>query len=133
MALFRARAAGAAPPLIQLRLTELRLFGGSEGVKPLEYRDRGPEGRHYIGCAEGVSVAAILGGGWAGSSSLSVSSSNLRSGSGSVWRVSCNSRPSVVGVATSIICMAANFSGTLLGESPGASALNRRASVACRQ
>src|SRR5688572_2976307 len=36
------------PPPKWGRLAELRLFGGSEGVKPLEYRDRGPEGRHYI-------------------------------------------------------------------------------------
>ncbi len=40
---------------------------------------------------------------------------------------------SVVGRCTSIICTAANFSGTLRGVSPGASACRRRARVTCRQ
>src|SRR5205814_8446591 len=57
----------------------------------------------------------------------------LSSGSGSVQRVSSSSRPSVVGRCTSIICIAANFSSTLRGVSPGASACRRRARVTCRQ
>src|SRR6516162_6910046 len=78
-------------------------------------------------------AAVILGGGWAGSSSLSFCSNRRSSASGSVQRVSTSSRPSVVGRCTSIICMAANFSSTLRGVSPGASACRRRASVTCRQ
>ena len=64
----------------------------------------------------------IFGGGWAGNSSLSLSSSSRNSGSGWVWRVSRSSRPSVVGICTSIICRAANFSNTLRGVRPGAKA-----------
>jgi RNA-directed DNA polymerase len=45
---------------------------------------------------------------------------------------SSSSRPSVVGRCTSIICIAANFSSTLRGVSPGASACRRRR-VTCRQ
>ena len=40
---------------------------------------------------------------------------------------------SVVGRCTSIICTAANFSSTLRGVNPGASACRRRARVTCRQ
>ena len=75
----------------------------------------------------------ILGGDCAGNASLSLSSSKRNSASGSVYRVSRYSRPSVVGMCTSIICIAANFAMTLRGESPGASACSRRARVACRQ
>jgi hypothetical protein len=68
-------------------------------------------------------------GGWAGNSSLSLLRRSLSSACGSVWRVSWISRPSVVGISMSISCRAANFSRTLLGLRPGASAASRLASA----
>lgn len=75
----------------------------------------------------------ILRGDCCGSTSLSFSSSILRSGFGSVWRVSVSVRVSVVGIVTSIICTAANFSKMLREVRPGASARSLRSRVTCRQ
>src|SRR5262244_4590679 len=108
-------------------LTELRRFEHFGEPKYLSSLEPTPEGRHYSGVG-GTGAAVILGDGWAGSSSLSFCSNRRSSGSGSVQRVSTSSRPSVVGRCTSIICIAANFSSTLRGVSPGASACRRRAS-----
>src|SRR5215831_5464951 len=115
--------------MILADLSRFEHFGGPKYLSSLEPT---PEGRHYSGVG-GTGAAVILGDGWAGSSSLSFCSNRRSSGSGSVQRVSTSSRPSVVGRCTSIICIAANFSSTLRGVSPGASACRRRASVTCRQ
>jgi hypothetical protein len=50
-----------------------------------------------------------------------------------VCRLNRSSRPSVVGMCTSIIWTAANFSNRLRGVSPGASPFRRRPMVTCRQ
>src|SRR5262249_24493445 len=117
---------------ITTTLAELRRFEHFWEVKYLGLLELTPEGRHYSGVG-GTGAAEIVGGGWAGSSSLSFCSNRRSSASGSVQRVSTSSRPSVVGRCTSIICIAANFSSTLRRVSPGASACRRRASVTCRQ
>src|SRR5271157_3952977 len=84
-------------------LTHLRRFADSKRPKRLISLGATPKGLHYrVAWGRGFWVV-IFGGGWAGNSSLSWSSSSLWSGSGSVWRVSTNSRPSVVGTRTSII------------------------------
>src|SRR5207245_8369016 len=89
-------------------------------VKSLSFGARTLKGLHYGGGSGAICAVVILGGDCAGNASLSLSSSKRSSASGSVYRVSSNSRPSVVGTCTSIICIAANFSMTLRGESPGA-------------
>ena len=64
-------------------LTELRRFEHSWEPKYLSLLKPTPEGRHYSGVG-GTGAAVILGGGWAGSSSLSFCSNRRSSASGSV-------------------------------------------------
>jgi hypothetical protein len=64
-------------------LAQLRRFEHFEGSKYLRLLDPILKGRHYSGLG-GAGAAVILGGGWAGSSSLSFCSNRLSSGSGSV-------------------------------------------------
>ena len=90
-------------------LAELSRFERFQGSKYLKSLEPTPEGRHYSGLGDAGPPAVIFGGGWAGSSSFSLFSKRLSSGSGSVYRVSTSSRPSVVGRCTSIICTAASF------------------------
>src|SRR5215469_8437932 len=90
-------------------LTELRRFEQFWEPKYLSLLEPTPKGRHYSGVG-GIGAAVILGGGWAGSSSLSFCSNSRSSASGSVLLVSTSSRPSGVGRCTWIICKAANFS-----------------------
>src|SRR5580693_9463469 len=84
----------------------------------LSFRARTLKGLHYGGGCGAICAVVILGGDCAGNASLSLSSSKRSSASGSVYRVSSNSRPSVVGTCTSVICIAANFSMTLRGGEP---------------
>src|SRR4051794_15371897 len=72
------RSAAAAGPLAQLRR-----FEHFKVPKWLRLLRPTPKGRHYSGIG-GTGPAVILGGGWAGSSSLSFFSNRLSSGSGSV-------------------------------------------------
>ena len=65
-------------------LTDLRRLDGFEVSKGLISLAWPPEGRHYSGSIGGGWAAVIFGGGWAGRSSFSVSSSKVSSGSGSV-------------------------------------------------
>ena len=60
-----------------------RQLEGCRTPKLLILLGRHLEGRHYRGVAGGA-LAVILGGGWSGKSSLSLSSSRVSSGSGSV-------------------------------------------------
>ena len=64
-------------------LAELRRFKHFREPKYLSLLEPTPEGRHYSGVG-GTGVAVILGGGWAGSSSLSFCSNRRSSASGSV-------------------------------------------------
>jgi len=66
-----------------LDLAELRRFEHFEEPKYLNLLEPAPKGRHYSGVG-GAVAAVILGGGWAGSSSLNFFSNRLSSGSGSV-------------------------------------------------
>ena len=81
-------------------LSRLGRFGEVSGLRTLS---RYAVGRHYRGLAAAAWAAVILGGGRLGSSSLRRSRSSISSGSGWVVRVSSSSRPSVVGMCTSII------------------------------
>jgi hypothetical protein len=65
-------------------LTDLRGFAMSGFAMWLILLGRGVEGLHYNGFGGGAWAAAIRGRGWGGRSSLSLPSSNLSSGSGSV-------------------------------------------------
>ncbi len=65
-------------------LTYLRRFEHFKGSKCLILLRWTPEGRHYSGVGGAGALAVILGGGWAGSSSFSLFSKRLSSGSGSV-------------------------------------------------
>jgi RNA-directed DNA polymerase len=64
-------------------LAELRRFEHFWEPKYLSLLEPTPEGRHYSGVG-GTGAAVILGGGWAGSSSLSFCSNRRSSASGSV-------------------------------------------------
>src|SRR5436305_8959002 len=64
-------------------LAQLRRFEHFKVPKWLRLLRPTPKGRHYSGIG-GTGPAVILGGGWAGSSSLSFFSNRLSSGSGSV-------------------------------------------------
>jgi hypothetical protein len=64
------------------KLAQLRRLAGCGGAKPLIYHRRPPTGLHYIGDWALAAAAVILGGGWAGSSSRSLSSNRCSSGSG---------------------------------------------------
>ena len=74
---------GVAPSTVRLTLTQLRRFEHFKVPKWLRLLRPTPKGRHYSGIG-GTGPAVILGGGWAGSSSLSFFSNRLSSGSGSV-------------------------------------------------
>ena len=63
-------------------LTQLRGFGGGEGLKYLKNQPVGLKGLHYRTVAEVAWVVLILGGDCTGSSSLNLSRSNWSSGSG---------------------------------------------------
>ena len=65
-------------------LAYLRRFEHFKGSKCLILLRWTPEGRHYSGVGGAGALAVILGGGWAGSSSFSLFSKRLSSGSGSV-------------------------------------------------
>src|SRR4051794_5376058 len=65
------------------RLAQLRRFEHFKVPKWLRLLRLTPKGRHYSGIG-GTGPAVILGGDWAGSSSLSFFSNRLSSGSGSV-------------------------------------------------
>src|SRR5260221_7459656 len=65
-------------------LAYLRRFEHFKGSKCLRLLRWTPEGRHYSGVGGAGALAVILGGGWAGSSSFSLFSKRLSSGSGSV-------------------------------------------------
>jgi hypothetical protein len=67
-----------------LSLAQLRGLARYRTAKRLILLGRAPEGRHYTGAGGGAGVAVILGGGWAGKASLSLSSKRRSSGSGSV-------------------------------------------------
>ena len=67
-----------------LPLAQLRRFEHFKGSKCLRLLRWTPEGRHYSGVGGAGARAVILGGGWAGSSSFSLFSKRLSSGSGSV-------------------------------------------------
>ena len=69
--------------IIQALLAELRRFEHFWEPKYLSLLEPTPEGRHYSGVG-GTGAAVILGGGWAGSSSLSFCSNRRSSASGSV-------------------------------------------------
>ena len=71
-----------------LPLARLRGFGGWREANPLIFGGSTPVGLHYTGVAEVACSAVILGGGCAGSVSLSRSSSSVSSGSG-CWFVRC--------------------------------------------
>ena len=66
------------------RLPELSRLGGFGEFNALRTLWPFPVGLHYSGVAAAACAAVILGGGWAGRSSLSRSSSSVSSGSGSV-------------------------------------------------
>src|SRR4051812_40739561 len=72
-----------AKPQNPRELTQLRRFEHFKVPKWLRLLRPTPKGRHYSGIG-GTGPAVILGGGWAGSSSLSFFSNRLSSGSGSV-------------------------------------------------
>ena len=65
-------------------LAYLRRFEHFKGSKCLILLRWTPEGRHYSRVGGAGALAVILGGGWAGSSSFSLFSKRLSSGSGSV-------------------------------------------------
>ena len=65
-------------------LAYLRRFEHFKGSKCLILLRWTPKGRHYSGVGGAEVLAVILGGGWAGSSSFSLFSKRLSSGSGSV-------------------------------------------------
>ena len=68
---------------IGCELAELRRFERFWEPKYLSLLEPTPEGRHYSGVG-GTGATVILGGGWAGSSSLSFCSNRRSSASGSV-------------------------------------------------
>ena len=87
---------------------------------------------HYK-TASGWPGPVVIRGGWGGNWSFNRSRSNCDFASACVYRCNSSMRPSVVGMYTSTIWMAANSSRTLRAVRPGAESRNRQPSVTCRQ